>query len=161
MSLAAMLPSFLTRKTLQMDDVRQPLLRDDDEAKREVADIAMGAFVDVFTYRFVPVDPHAAVLRLRDAAEAARLVCGVMDAARERIGRILQSCACVDACVEHAKSALLTMVSRTSSGNTLYVRSCKDIAAAYVMEALLFPFGAGAGATFGAGATTQRAIYFC
>ena len=145
------------RKTLQMDDVRQPLLRDDDEAKREVADIAMGAFVDVFTYRFVPVPssggPHAAVLRLRDAAEAARLVCGVMDAARGRIGRILQSCACVDACVEHAKSALLTMVSRTSSGNTLYVRSCKDIAAAYVMEALLFPFGAGA--------TTQRAIYFC
>ena len=153
MSLAAMLPSFLTRKTLQMDDVRQPLLRDDDEAKREVADIALNAFVDVFTYSFVPADPHAAVLRLRDAAEAARLVCGVMDAARGRIGRILQSCACVDACVEHAKSALLTMVSRTSSGNTLYVRSCKDIAVAYVMEALLFPFGAGA--------TTQRAIYFC
>ena len=152
MSLATMLPSFLTRKTLQMDDVRQPLLRDDEEAKREVADIAMGAFVDVFTYRFVPADPHAAVLRLRDAAEAARLVCGVMDAARGKIARILQSCACVDACVEHAKSALLAMVSMTSV-RAAYVRSCKDIAAAYVMEALLFPFGAGA--------TTQRAIYFC
>ena len=131
----------------------QPLLSSPREAtetedfmdeKREIEDIAMQVFVDVFTHRFVPL--RAAVLKLRNAGDAMILDRREIDSANRKIVRILRSISgelidrnIASRLIDHAIWALMTMVSMTSSGNTAYIRSCKDIAAAYVMRALLFP----------------------
>jgi hypothetical protein len=130
-----MLSFFFTRDKMAAE--QQPLLHSPRElARREIEDIALRAFVDVFTYHFVPI----AVLRRRKADDAMELTRREMDAARGKIVRILQtrSSEC-DVLIDHAISALATMVSMTSSGDSAYIRSCKDTAAAYVMKALLLP----------------------
>ena len=141
-----MLSFFLTRD--KMAEEQQPLLHSPRElARREIEDIALRAFADVFTYHFVPIDPRAAILRRRKADDAMALTRREMDAARGKIVRILQtrsydrSLDC-DVLIDHAISALATMVSMTSSGDSAYIRSCKDTAAAYVMKALLLPLRA-------------------
>jgi hypothetical protein len=141
-----MLSFFLTRD--KMAEEQQPLLHSPRElARREIEDIALRAFADVFTYHFVPIDPRAAILRRRKADDAMALTRREMDAARGKIVRILQtrssdrSLDC-DVLIDHAISALATMVSMTSSGDSAYIRSCKDTAAAYVMNALLLPLRA-------------------
>ena len=139
-----MLSFFFTRDKMAAE--QQPLLHSPRElARREIEDIALRAFVDVFTYHFVPIaEPgRAAILRRRKADDAMELTRREMDAARGKIVRILQtrSSEC-DVLIDHAISALATMVSMTSSGDSAYIRSCKDTAAAYVMKALLLPLRA-------------------
>ena len=134
-----MLSFFFTRDKMAAE--QQPLLHSPRElARREIEDIALRAFADVFTYHFVPIDPRAAILRRRKGDDAMELTRREMDAARGKIVRILQtrSSEC-DVLIDHAISALATMVSMTSSGDSAYIRSCKDTAAAYVMKALLLP----------------------
>ena len=135
-----MLSFFFTRDKMAAE--QQPLLHSPRElARREIEDIALRAFVDVFTYHFVPI--AGPVLRRRKADDAMELTRREMDAARGKIVRILQtrSSEC-DVLIDHAISALATMVSMTSSGDSAYIRSCKDTAAAYVMKALLLPLRA-------------------
>ena len=140
-----MLSFFFALDTMAAE--QQPLLHSPRElaslsqARREIEDIALRAFVDVFTYHFVPIDPRAAILRRRKADDAMALTRREMDAARGKIVRILQTRAGAGASelIDHAISALAAMVSMTSSGDSAYIRSCKDAAAAYVMKALLLP----------------------
>ena len=134
---------------------QQPLLSSPREAteteeymdeKREIEDIALKAFVDVFTHRFVPRETRAAVLKRRNAGDAMILDQREIDNSNRKIVRILHSISgelidwnIASRLIDHAIWALLTMVSMTSSGDSPYIRSCKDIAAAYVMKTLLFP----------------------
>jgi hypothetical protein len=140
----------------------QPLLSSPREAteteefmdeKREIEEIAMKVFVDVFTHRFLPSPlrgPRAAVLKRRNAGDAMILDQIEIDSANRKIVRILRSISgelidrnIASRLIDHAIWALMTMVSMTSSGNTAYIRSCKDNAATYVMKALLFPLKRG------------------
>jgi hypothetical protein len=118
------------------------------EAKREIEHIATECFIDVFTYRFVPREPNAAVLKLRREDEAMILVRREIVGAEKEIVSILQEISgdtviidqpVASRLIDHAIWALMTMVSMTIIGNSPYMLSCKDIAAAYVMKALLFP----------------------
>ena len=148
------LPSFFARSATA--EQRQPLLSSPREAtefmdeKREIEDIAMQVFVVVFTHRFLPSPLRAAVLKRRNAGDAMILDQREIDSAHRKIVRILRSISgelidrnIASRLIDHAIWALMTMVSMTSSGNTAYIRSCKDIAAAYVMKALLFPLKRG------------------
>jgi hypothetical protein len=139
-----MLSFFFARDKMAAE--QQPLLHSPRElARREIEDIALRAFVDVFTYHFVPISGRAAILRQRKADDAMELTRREMDAARVRILQTLSSDLDCDVLIDHAISALATMVSTTSSGDSAYIRSCKDTAAAYVMKALLLPLRAAPG----------------
>ena len=151
------LSSFFARSATA--EQQQPLLSSPREVteteefmdeKREIEEIAMKVFVDVFTHRFVPRETGAAVLKLRNAGDAMILDRREIDSANRKIVRILRSISgelidwnIASRLIDHAIWALMTMVSMTSSGDSPYIRSCKDIAAAYVMKALLFPLKRG------------------
>ena len=146
------------RKPTAVDSLaKQPLLYSPREAteseefmdaKDKIEHIAMRCFIDVFTYRFVPREQNAAVLKLRDEYDAMDLAQREIVGAQKEIMRILQAISgdtvlinqpVASRLIDHAIWALMTMVSETSIGYYPQTLSRKDIAAAQVMRALLLP----------------------
>ena len=135
------LSSFFASNLRSATGERQPLLTSPRDAndteefmdeRREIEDIALKVFVDVFTHRFVPREPRAAVLKRRNAGDAMILDQREIDNGSRKIVRILQSIPCdtmlidwniASRLIDHAIWALLTMVSMTSSGDSPYIRS--------------------------------------
>jgi hypothetical protein len=122
MSLIARPYSWLPFVSGSAGEERRPLLP--RVAKREIEGIALKVFVDVFTYRVLHKAP----------ASKERLA---IDVANKKIVRILPM-DCGDV-IDDAVWELMSMVSFRGEDYTPYIRSCKDAAAAYVINNLLLP----------------------
>lgn len=143
--------------------VRQPLLyptegraptyesEDFMDAKKDVEDITLKLFYNVFTHKYVPRASINGALVQRDASESMLSASRDIDNANRQIVCILQfmsgGTVLIDwniatRLIDHAIWALIQMVSRPKN-ETPWTKACEDKSAAYVMTALLFPLKRG------------------
>jgi hypothetical protein len=143
--------------------VRQPLLyptegraptyesEDFMDAKKDVEDITLKLFYNVFTHKYVPRASINGALVQRDASESMLSASRDIDNANRQIVCILQfmseDSVLIDwniatRLIDHAIWALIEMVSRPKD-ETPWAKACEDKSAAYVMTALLFPLKRG------------------
>ena len=156
-NLKSWLPSF---RGASADGEQQPLLHSTTQqdtgpesfvSKRKIEDIALMAFYDVFTYRFVPINASGSEgsnvkLVTYNEAEAMKLSGEKIDAARMEIVAILRlQTEAAAKLIDHAVWALMMIATARVGANhdNPYIKSGKDIAAAYVMKTLLFPLKRG------------------
>lgn len=143
--------------------VRQPLLyptegraptyesEDFMDAKKDVEDITLKLFYNVFTHKYVPRASINGALVQRDASESMLSASRDIDNANRQIVCILQfmseDSVLIDwniatRLIDHAIWALIEMVSRPKD-ETPRTKEWEDNCAAYVMSALLFPLKRG------------------
>jgi hypothetical protein len=143
--------------------VRQPLLyptegraptyesEDFMDAKKDVEDITLKLFYNVFTHKYVPRASINGELVQRDASESMLSASRDIDNANRQIVCILQfmseDSVLIDwniatRLIDHAIWALIEMVSRPKD-ETPRTKEWEDNCAAYVMSALLFPLKRG------------------